>query len=92
MSIAPDPLREWCAEYSPLHEWALGTRTAEDLEETGCSPDGRAALAPPAAVCTRTACWPAVLVVGSVAMGLMTLIYHFGWNGCAKPRWQDHHV
>jgi len=23
-------------------------------------------------------------------MGLMTLIYHFGWNGCAKPRWQDH--
>ena len=20
----------------------------------------------------------------------MTLIYHFGWNGCAKPRWQDH--
>ena len=80
MSIAPDPLREWCATYSPLQEWALGTRTAEDLEENECE-DG---LTPP------DQGWPAVLVVGSVAMGLMTLIYHFGWNGCAKPRWQDH--
>ena len=80
MSIAEDPLSEWCATYSPLQEWALGTRTAEDLEENECE-DG---LTPP------DQGWPAVLVVGSVAMGLMTLIYHFGWNGCAKPRWQDH--
>ena len=43
MSIAPDPLREWCATYSPLQEWALGTRTAEDLEENECD-DG---LTPP---------------------------------------------
>ena len=80
-SFTPPDIGYWCAGYGPLHEWALGTRTAEDLQENNACDDYLTPIELPS--------WPATLIIGFVALGLATIIYHFGWNGCAKPRWQD---